>query len=259
MKKTMMTAVASILAPRLSSYVYTARSGLITGLKRRGGFGFIPKKALTQEQMFLKKLDLRDKTVYDVGGHVGLMTLFFARAVGQTGRVITFEPNLQNYQAILDHVELNGFQNVTVIPMGLGHKRDTLTFFVSGQATAFGTAHPNRRLELARQGNLSNFIHSTIEVDTLDNQISVNKLPWPDFVKIDVEGLEIDVLNGMRQTISQRKPALLIELHGQSEQAIVEFLLAYGYRLFQVEDGVGIRPQDAPSVQLYTYRHVYAH
>jgi hypothetical protein len=115
MKKTVLAALTSVLEPMLRNHVYTAKAGLVTGLKRRGGLGFIPKKSLTREHTFLKSLDFKGKNVYDVGGYTGLITIFFARAVGETGSVVTFEPNPQNYNAILDHIELNGFNNVTVI------------------------------------------------------------------------------------------------------------------------------------------------
>jgi FkbM family methyltransferase len=52
----------------------------------------------------------------------------FARAVGETGNVITFEPNPQNYNAILDHIELNGFNNVAIIQIGLDKHTSPVDF-----------------------------------------------------------------------------------------------------------------------------------
>lgn len=252
MKKTVLTALASVLESMLRNHVYTARAGLVTGLKRRGGLGFIPKKSLSREHTFLKRLDFKGKVVYDIGGYIGLITLFLARAVGETGSVVTFEPNPQNYNAILDHIELNGFNNVIVMQMGLGRKRGTLKFVVSDRELALGTAHPSIQNRLLKQGGVR-VLH--IEVDTLDNQIAINNLPKPDFVKIDVEGLEIDVLHGMIQTVSKYKPKLLIELHGQGEQDIVDFLLSHSYNVYQVEDDINITQQNVNmlSGHLYAY------
>jgi FkbM family methyltransferase len=250
MKETVLSALISVLEPILRNQVYVARAGLIAGLKRRGGFGFVPKKTLTLEHMLLKSLDLEGKTVYDVGGYIGLITMFFAREVGEAGRVITFEPNPQNYYAILDHIELNGFTNVRVIQMGLGSKQETLKFVVSDPAR--GTADPNKQRQLLEQESVK---VSQIEVDAMDNQIAVNNLPKPDFVKIDVEGLEIDVLCGMSQTISNYRPEMLIELHGTSEREIVELLLSHNYNIYQVEDGIDITQQNIDMVR--GHLHVY--
>jgi FkbM family methyltransferase len=252
MKKAVLAALTSVLDPMLRNHVYTAKAGLVTGLKRRGGLGFIPKKSLTREHTFLKSLDFKGKNVYDIGGYIGLTTIFFARAVGETGSVVTFEPNPQNYNAILDHIELNGFKNVTVMQIGLGRKRETLKFVVSDRQSALGTAHPSRQNQLLERRGVRVF---HIEVDTLDNQIAVNNLPKPDFVKIDVEGLEIDVLNGMIQTISNDKPELLIELHGQGEQDVVDFLFRHRYNVYQVENDINITRQNVNMVRGHLYAY----
>jgi FkbM family methyltransferase len=250
-RKGVLSVLASALKPILRNQVYVARGNRLTaGLKHRGGFGFVPKKSLTREHMFLKGLNFRDKTIYDVGGHIGRLTLFFARETGETGTVVTFEPNPQNYLAILDHVELNCFTNVRVIQMGLGSKRETLKFVVTGSAQ--GTADPNKQEFLLKQKGAKVF---HIEVDTMDNQIAVNNLPKPDFVKIDVEGLGIDVLRGMSQTISTYRPEIIIELHRTSRQEIAEFLLANGYKIYQVEDDIDITYQNIDMI----HGHLYAY
>jgi FkbM family methyltransferase len=149
LKKAVLSVLTSVLKPMLKNQIYVARAGLIAGLKRRGGFGFVPKKALTPEHIFLKGLDFKGKTVYDVGGYIGILTMFFAREVGETGKVVTFEPNPQNYNAILDHIELNGFTNARVIQMGLGSKQETLKFVVNDPYR--GTADPNKQKKLLKQ------------------------------------------------------------------------------------------------------------
>jgi len=63
---------------------YTVRNGLAKGLKRRGGLGFVPQVSpLMQEEKFLINLNLANQTVYDIGGYIGVTTLFFSKAVGK--------------------------------------------------------------------------------------------------------------------------------------------------------------------------------
>jgi hypothetical protein len=77
-------------------------------------------------------------------------------------------------------------------------------------------------------------------------------LSKPDFIKIDVEGLEMDVLLGMGKTIKNYKPKLFIEIHGhdtkskiKNAQEIVEFLVTKGYSIRHVESGDVINSHNA--------------
>ncbi|HEY6895043.1 MAG TPA: FkbM family methyltransferase, partial [Rhodanobacteraceae bacterium] len=81
---------------------------------------------------------------------------------------------------------------------------------------------------------------------SIDHQIALG-LPDPDFVKIDVEGLELEVLRGMTDVIARRRPALYIEIHGadmekklENVTAVAEFLWNAGYTLHHVESGLAI-------------------
>jgi hypothetical protein len=74
------------IRPLFENQVHTIRSGPSRGLKRRGGFSFIPTRRTTEDR-FLETLDLRGKTIFDVGANIGGMSLYFARAVGAQGRV----------------------------------------------------------------------------------------------------------------------------------------------------------------------------
>jgi FkbM family methyltransferase len=250
MKGKLLYTLASILEPIFRNLVYVVpKPSLVAGLKRRGGFGFVPR-AMIREHLFLKSLDYKGKTVYDIGGHMGLMTMFFAREAGENGRVVTFEPNPQNCDVILDHIKLNGFTNVTVIPIGLGSKREKLKFVVTD--SALGTASPARQKILLEQKGAQVF---EAEVDAMDNQMTANNLPRPDFVKIDVEGLELDVLQGMSQIIGRHRPHMSIELHGVNELEIAKFLLSHHYKIYQVEDSIDITEQNLDRVHAHLYVH----
>ena len=98
-------------------------------------------------------------------------------------------------------------------------------------------------------------------MDTLDNQIITNNLPKPDFVKIDVEGLEMDVLDGMRGITKNCKPKLSIEIHDinvqskiENVQRIVEFLIAREYSIYHIESGKMITSSNA---QIAIAGHLY--
>ena len=221
----------------LKNRVYTVRNGLAKGLRRKGGLGFLPKR-MTAEQLLVRKQDFRGKVLYDIGGWEGVFTLFFARAAQPGGQVVTFEPNPDNRRIIQENLELNGFQNVTIRPVALGQVARRAALAVS-RNTGTGTIHEQRKgRNLGQPGARTH----EVEVDTVDHQIEAYHLPSPDFVKIDVEGMELEVLVGMEGTIRRVKPRILVEVHecgpeGDAENAkrVVEWLESRNYTLMHVE------------------------
>jgi len=206
MKEIIKSRLKSVFSPFLKNHVYMIKGGIAKGLKRRGGFGFLPfskTRRMTPDHKFLSNLNFEGKTIYDVGGDIGIITMFFARRVGETGNVVTFEPNPQSYSTIINHINLNGFSNVSVIKIGLGGKKEILKFIVPKHSSSKGTASGKKQEQYLGNSDIQIY---QIEIDTMDNQIAVNNLPKPDFVKIDVEGLEIGVLSGMFQTIHNHRP-----------------------------------------------------
>lgn len=239
----------------MKSHVYTVRYGLTKGLKRKGGLGFIPQIIEpTEEEKFLMNLDLTCGNVYDIGGGYGLFTIFFARAVGKPGKVVTFEPNPMLYNKIIENVNLNCFNNVEVrqIAVGKEGKKETLAFPPGELGIGSMEQHEKSRI-LSLKGAKT----VEVEVDSLDHQIATGNLPRPDLVKIDVQGLELAVLLGMSKTIQKYKPKILVEVHYvpyinwkiRNLQRVVEFLIANGYSIYHVESGRMITLYNAQIVE----------
>jgi len=230
------------LRPLLASTTYTVRHGLAKGLKRKGGLGFFPfPSSLSKEERCLVGLNLSGATVYDVGGYEGIYTIFFARAVGVTGKVVTYEPNPINQDKIRKNIAVNNFHNVYLRPIGLGRarQREKLAYFASDPGT--GSVEPRIKSKIL-QGGAADIVE--VEIDSLDNEIVSQGLPKPDFIKVDVEGLEVDVLQGMSETLRKYKPALFIEMHGVDDPAkgenahkVINILTDYKYTFHHVESG----------------------
>jgi FkbM family methyltransferase len=215
---------------------YTVQHGLLKGMKRRGGLGWLPASlsagVVTAEQQFWSQLDLSGMTVYDVGAFHGLLTMLFA---SRAKSVVCFEPNSKNRKRLLENLELNGIRNVDVRSHGIGSRRETLSMVANPLMPGFATVNGKTVDELSRAGIKTEA--EEISVVTLDEEISQARLPAPHFIKIDIEGWEIEALRGARQTLAACKPALFLEMHGETIREkkrkaaeIVAFLMENGYR-----------------------------
>ncbi len=189
-------------------------------------------------------LDLRGQTVYDVGAYKGYHSIVFARAGGRKGKVIAFEPHPKNYKKMLRKIKLNMLDNIEVRQIAIAREMGNGT--LASRPSQFGTSSLQEDIQtkiLKEEGGEA----IPVKMDSLDHQISANHLPKPNLVKIDVEGLEKDVLLGMNETIKDRKPKLFIEIHGvdvksktENAQKVTEFLLARKYSIYHIESGTEI-------------------
>ena len=242
----------------LAELTYKCRRGLIRGMRRKGGFSFVPGGTLTPEETFLNNLQLAGTTVYDVGGWEGVYTLFFARAVGPDGNVITFEPNPANRDRIAANLQLNNIRNVTVRPYALGNASTSATLVVDDGIA--GEGHVATGTQSAAEAQTRGRSAVAIEVRPLDSDIATGRLPQPHLVKMDVEGFELKVLEGMAGTLATARPRLFIEVHQVPERPthsaeVISYLLEREYTLRHIESGQSIT---RPEFQLAHSDHVYA-
>jgi len=232
-------AVISRLQPLVADHVYTVRNGLAKGLRRRGGLGFVPQfGARSAEERFLEALSLGGLTVFDVGGYEGIFTLFFAHRVGANGQVVTFEPNPRNFQKIAENVRLNGFANVRIQQIALGSTPGRASLVFPADETARGSIETRIADQIRHEKDVQTI---DVRIDTLDHLVA-SGTPEPDFVKLDVEGLELDVLEGMALLLDRKHPRLYIEIHGADAEsklanitAVATLLWKAGYKLLHVE------------------------
>jgi FkbM family methyltransferase len=237
-KRAVIVAMQRLVANR----VYVVRHGLARGLKRRGGLGFIPQMCIqrSKEEAYLELLDFTGQTVYDIGGNEGIFTLFFARRIGASGCLVTFEPNPRSHARIVENVRLNGFNSVDVRRIAIGAAVGRASLLFPTDETARGSLSDDIQSQILHENRIAAV---EVDIDTIDRQIA-NGLPEPDFVKVDVEGFEREVLAGMVETLARRRPRLYIELHGVDRlrklgnaTAVVEDLWHAGYRIHHVESG----------------------
>lgn len=164
------------------------------------------------------------QTVFDVGAHVGYYTALCSKLVGPAGRVVAFEPRPVNVRLWRLHAECNGLANAALIEAAVGDREGRARFETR---TGTGTGH------VAAEGDLE------VRMLRLDDLVARGEAPAPGFLKIDVEGGEVAVLEGARETIRAARPAMLVATHGEAlHSAVTAILGANGYSWTVLDPGV---------------------
>jgi len=161
-------------------------------------------------------------TVIEVGANIGTHTQYLSNKVGNNGKVLAFEPQRIVFQMLCANIALNSLTNVFTYQMALGNEDNTLmipSIDYSKTGNFGGISIENtKKGEPVIQKKLDSFI----------SQIQRLKL-----LKIDVEGMEKQVLEGSLKIIKKFKPILYVENDRQEKsQLLIEYIQSLGYELY---------------------------
>ncbi len=143
----------------------------------------------------------------DVGANLGYYTISLANWVGPSGLVVAFEPFPGNFAILEKNVHLNRLQNVILEPSALSDCKGALQLIYAVEEQFSATPSVGG---YAVEGNRVSIKVPTRRLD--DYVAGLGRAP--DFIKIDVEGAELAVLEGARRTLAAVRPILLVEIHG---------------------------------------------
>jgi FkbM family methyltransferase len=160
-------------------------------------------------------------TVYDIGANIGYVSLSLAKRVGPSGLVIAFEPVPQNAAAFRQNIDLNGLTNVRLLTVAASNERgEAVIRIAENSSTASLVWH--RSNPSARE--------LRVRIESIDNLVEAGEFGYPKFVKIDVEGAEGSVLQGMRRTIAAARPVVFIECSEAGRESAWQLLQQLDYR-----------------------------
>jgi FkbM family methyltransferase len=166
---------------------------------------------------------LPGQTWLDIGAHYGFTSLALARLVGSTGRVFSFEPMVQTAGYLQATMLANQFTQVEVIPIGLSNNNEIKRI----------KSHVTRGMvdSMRNTGGTQSFLITSL--DWFWDRIATNKIIHG--IKIDVQGMEIDVIDGMRNILRTYRPKLIVEIHhGVEKQTLDSSLKKAGYNIVGV-------------------------
>jgi FkbM family methyltransferase len=165
--------------------------------------------------------------VIDIGANIGRYTIISSKRVGTKGKVVAIEAHPGNFEILNRNIKLNQLTNIIPLNYAAYSKETKIKLYVPDEESGYTIYHTL----MERTGK--KFVE--VNANTLDyllqlNQIRQEEVNW---IKIDVEGAELEVLKGATNVLSKSKDiALLIEVHGQNNyRPLVEFLSSYNFKI----------------------------
>lgn len=159
---------------------------------------------------FIKKGD----TVIDIGANVGVFSVF-AREHG--AKVISYEPSSANVARLLEHKAVNGGDQFMVLQKGVWNKEGILKLYLTGLSTSH---HFVNEYAVGTTGH-----YEEVPVVSFETVLKENRLDLVDFVKIDVEGCEFDIVKDLSRDVIRKVKHYSIECENQEVRAKIEKIL----------------------------------
>ncbi len=167
----------------------------------------------------------------DVGANIGVFALEMARLMTDWGSVLAFEPQERLFYALAGNIALNNAFNAKPVCAAVGASTQTIRIPQPDyrRAGSFGSISLRREDDRHEAGQTLNY---DAGVPVMQITIDSLQLPRVDLIKIDVEGMELDVLTGAAETIARWRPALFVEHQHVGRQTLAQRLDALGYSMF---------------------------
>lgn len=178
-----------------------------------GNFLYLLNEFAPLEIDIMKKLLKSDSNVIEIGANIGTHTIPIAKHISK-GMIYSFEPQNIIYKQLNTNLFINEVYNVKTLNYGVGSKDEKL-FYTPANFNTGGVS-------------LSNSGSHSVKVKPLN----CLKYPTIDLIKIDVEGMELDVLKGIETIIQRDKPSILIEYRLETVNEMIQFLQSYDYNIY---------------------------
>jgi FkbM family methyltransferase len=183
-----------------------------------------------EDEIIERFLPKQGDIVVDIGAHMGRYTIIASKRVGTNGKVVAIEAHPGNFEMLNRNIKLNQLANVISLNYAVYSKETKIKLYLPEEEsgyTIYNTIMSNRA------GTEDKFVD--VNAQTVDyllelNQIKEERINW---IKIDVEGAEFEVLKGATNVLSKSKDiALLIEIHGlDNYRPILNFLSLYNFKI----------------------------
>jgi FkbM family methyltransferase len=172
--------------------------------------------------------------VVDIGAHMGRYTIISSKRVGANGKVVAIEAHPGNFEMLNSNIKLNQLTNVIPLNYAAYSKETKIKLYLPDEESGYTMHHSimsNYVFTKYKDKTEDKFVE--VSANTLDYLLQLNEITDVNWVKIDVEGAEFEVLKGASNVLSKSKDiALLIEVHGKDTyEPIIESLRSYNFKI----------------------------
>lgn len=165
--------------------------------------------------------------VIDIGAHIGRYTITSSKRVGNTGKVVAIEADPDNFRILKRNIALNNLTNVLPLNYAVFSTRTRMKLYEQSASAKYNS------LMLARAAKSRNYVE--VNADTLDSILMQNGINQVNWIKIDVEGAELEVLKGSAKTLSGENIFLFVEIHNINDPShydnVINFLKYHNYEI----------------------------
>lgn len=232
-------AVFTRYLPRASGKVPLVVSG-------RAGLRYVFRSMRNVDPVLISLVDefVREGSiVWDVGANVGLMTFSAAEKAGRTGFVLAFEADIEMQRLLLRSRAKQGRRSapVQVIPVAISSSVDLKEFCIAARSASANHLKGAGTTQTGGVANVTNVM--AISLDWVSEH-----RPLPTVLKIDVEGSELEVLQGARNLLKKCRPIILCEVAGENSESVFNLLASHGYKIYdgEVPRAQRVEIQNAP-------------
>ena len=218
------------------SFIYNNKEYSILDMKgqERPSFEEIDFLEITKEVLY--ENNIKNPIMFDIGANVGNHSIYYEKEIGAE-RVLSFEPIVPVFDRMVSNFKANGITNTTTYNVAISSREADLTC-ISRLPDNYGSywlwyndeeyKHPADRGYTVHKGCDGSSYTSIIQSIPL-NKLNMSNIDRVDFIKIDVEGMELEVLNGSSNVINKYKPMIQIEVAIDNETNVLRILSEMGY------------------------------
>ena len=202
------------------------------------------------EFAFLRAVLKPGMVFLDGGANDGLYSLYAARRVAPGGRVLAIEPSTREFERLEANLTLNRLSSVEALKLALGSETGEATLAIAEPG------HEGQNTIGARVSNpkVTTSAHETVPIETIDGLVEQLELDRLDFVKLDVEGSEVDALDSARAALARFRPIVLLEAEDErlasqqrTKQDLLRIVEEIGYELWVFDPQTSqLRPPRLP-------------
>lgn len=172
--------------------------------------------------------------VIDIGANIGYYALLEAKLVGNRGKVYTIEPIPQNFELLKRNIKLNGYKNIKTFQLAVGNNNKTDFIYLSKKS--------NCHSMIKSEKSIGKILVKVISLDDF-----LKDKPYPNFIRMDVEGYETEIIKGMKAIFELRKPLkIVMEIHSKKGEKVKEMLKTL--QLYGFEVKIAIIDPSSPDI-----------